>query len=221
MLKNTKNTYYLVMITNFLCITFLSFVALANKNTNIYTYKSSAGVTSFSDIAPINKESQLYKIDCYACQVDSLINWRTAKLYLTDFSHNINYAAQVNKVDPAFIRAIIHAESHFNPRATSKQGAQGLMQLMPETAKELGVTKPLNAKQNIYGGVKHLARLLKKYRGDNKLTAAAYNAGEGAVKNYKGIPPFAETQVYVQRVDILHRRYKRIELKSNALSSKL
>lgn len=180
-----------------------------NNDINVYTYKSAEGVTSFSDIEPIGIEFHRYRIDCFACQVDSLIDWRTAKLYLTHFSKNINHAAFVNNIDPAFVRAIIHAESHFDPKAISKQGAQGLMQLMPETAKGLGVKQPLNAKQNIYGGVKHLARLLKKYRGDNKLAAAAYNAGEGAVKKYAGIPPFAETQVYVQRVDILYKRYKK------------
>ena len=138
-----------------------------------------------------------------------MINWRTAKLYLSNYSQNINKAASINKIDPAFVRAIIHAESHFDPLAISKQGAKGLMQLMPETAQDLGVKQPLNAKQNIYGGVRHLARLLKKYRADNKLAAAAYNAGEGAVKKYAGIPPFAETQVYVQRVDLLYSRYKK------------
>ncbi|WP_281268610.1 lytic transglycosylase domain-containing protein [Candidatus Colwellia aromaticivorans] len=117
-------------------------------------------------------------------------------------------AAMLYKVNPAFIRAIIHAESHFNAKAVSKQGAQGLMQLMPTTAQALGVKKPFIAKQNIYGGVKHLAHLLKVYQGNNRLASAAYNAGEGAVKKYSGIPPFAETKVYVERVDILYRRYQ-------------
>ena len=112
-------------------------------------------------------------------------------------------------IDPAFVRAVIHAESHFNPQAVSKQGAQGLMQLMPATAKELGVRNSLSAHQNIKGGVKHLARLLRKYKGDNKLASAAYNAGEGAVKRHGGIPPYKETQVYVERVGILHQRYGR------------
>ena len=201
-------------------LTFANVIKLAkanefiNKEVNVYTYKSAAGVTSFSDIEPLELEFHRYKIDCYACQLDSLINWRTAKLYLTHFSKNINHAARINKIDPAFVRAIIHAESHFDSKAVSKQGAQGLMQLMPETAKYLGVQQPLNAEQNIYGGVKHLAHLLKKYRGDNKLAAAAYNAGEGAIKKYAGIPPFAETQAYVQRVSILHKRYKRYKRKS-------
>jgi len=211
--KNTL-TYFLV----FACLIFANLFVLVkaddyvSKEIRVYTYKSAAGITSFSDIEPMNLEFHRYKIDCYACQLDSLINWRTAKLYLTNFSQNINHAALVNEIDADFVRAIIHAESHFNPKAISKQGAQGLMQLMPATAKDLGVKQPLNPKQNIYGGVKHLARLLKKYRGDNKLAAAAYNAGEGAVKKYAGIPPFAETQVYVQRVDILHKRYKKKSL---------
>jgi soluble lytic murein transglycosylase-like protein len=155
------------------------------KKLSIYTYKSAAGITAFSDIEPMNIDFHHYKVDCYACQLDSLINWRTARLYLTDFTKNIEQASLVNKVDTAFVRAIIHAESHFDPKAISKQGAQGLMQLMPETAEELGVKHPLNAQQNIEGGVKHLARLLKKYRGDKQLTAAAYNAGEGAIKKIR------------------------------------
>ena len=213
-----KNTTLCLVVTA--CLVFTNLITLVKadeytgKEIKVYTYKSVAGITSFSDIEPIDLEFHRYKVDCYACQLDSLINWRTAKLYLTHFNQNINNAAFINKIDPAFVRAIIHAESHFNPNAISKQGAQGLMQLMPATAKDLGVKKPLNAKQNIDGGVKHLARLLKKYRGDNKLAAAAYNAGEGAVKKYAGIPPFAETQVYVQRVDILHRRYKKQRLVS-------
>lgn len=90
----------------------------------------------------------------------------------------------------------------------SKQGAQGLIQLMPTTAQALGVKNPFIAKQNIYGGVKHLAHLLKVYQGNNRLAAATYNTGKGAVKKYSGIPPFAETKVYVERVDILFQRYQ-------------
>lgn len=182
----------------------------ADKNpTNIYTYKSSSGVTSFSDIEPLDVDFSRYRFDCYACKVDSLIDWRQAKLYLQPYKNDINQAALKHGIDPAFVRAVIHAESHFNPRAVSKQGAQGLMQLMPATARELGVKNSLSAQQNINGGVKHLARLLRKYNGDNNLAAAAYNAGEGAVKRHGGIPPYKETQVYVERVGILHQRYGR------------
>jgi len=185
------------------------------KLANIYTYKSSSGVTSFSDIEPLDVDFTRYRFDCYACKVDSLIDWRQAKLYLHPYRDDINQAALKYGVDPAFVRAVIHAESHFNPQAVSKQGAQGLMQLMPATARELGVKNSLSAEQNIKGGVKHLARLLKKYKGDNELASAAYNAGEGAVKRHGGIPPYKETQVYVERVGILHQRYGRFAHLSN------
>lgn len=164
---------------------------------------------SFSDIQPLDSDYQHINIGCYACQLDSIINWHNAALYLTQYQRTINSAAILYQVDPAFIRAIIHAESHFNVKAVSKQGAQGLMQLMPTTAKALGVKNSFIAKQNIYGGVKHLAHLLKIYQGNNRLAAAAYNAGEGAVKRYSGIPPFAETKVYVERVEILFQRYQK------------
>ncbi|WP_019030166.1 lytic transglycosylase domain-containing protein [Colwellia piezophila] len=192
-----------------LALTFVSgdSIAADKKLENIYTYKSSLGVTSFSDIEPIDVDYKRYRFDCYACAVDSLIDWRQAKLYLQPYRNDINQAALKYGVDPAFVRAVIHAESHFNAQAVSKQGAQGLMQLMPATARELGVKNSLSAQQNIKGGVKHLARLLRKYKGDNRLASAAYNAGEGAVKRYGGIPPYKETQVYVERVGILHQRY--------------
>jgi soluble lytic murein transglycosylase-like protein len=189
--------------------------ASEKKSASIYTYKSTSGVTSFSDIEPLDADYRRYRIDCFACEVDSLIDWRKAKLYLQPYRHDINQASLVYDIDPAFVRAVIHAESHFNPQAISKTGAQGLMQLMPATARELGVKNSLSAKQNIKGGVKHLARLLKKYKGDNALASAAYNAGEGAVKRHGGIPPYKETQVYVERVGILHKRYGRFSHVNN------
>jgi soluble lytic murein transglycosylase-like protein len=183
--------------------------ASEKKLANIYTYKSTSGVTSFSDIEPLDVDFSRYRFDCYACEVDSLIDWRKAKLYLQPYKNDINKAALSYGIDPAFVRAVIHAESHFDAQAISKTGAQGLMQLMPATARELGVKNALSAEQNIKGGVKHLARLLNKYDGDNELASAAYNAGEGAVKRHGGIPPYKETQVYVERVGILYKRYGR------------
>ena len=179
-----------------------------SQETRVYKYKSADGVVSFSDIEPINTDYERIRIGCFACQVDSHIDWHKAKLYIDEYRHAIEKAAYRYNVEPAFIRAVIHAESHFNVNARSKKGAQGLMQLMPDTAKSLGVNNAFIAQQNINGGVKHLSTLLKKYQGNKRLVTAAYNAGEGAVKKYAGIPPFAETQVYVERVEILHRRYK-------------
>ena len=183
--------------------------AKTKQVTDIYTYKSSNGVPSFSDIAPIGISYSRQRFECYACKVDSLINWRKTKLYLNAYKSDINQSSKKYDVDPALVRAIIHAESHFDPQAISKAGAQGLMQLMPATAKELGVNNALIAQQNIQGGVKHLAKLISKYQGNNKLVAAAYNAGEQAVKRFDGVPPYKETQVYVERVAILHHRYGR------------
>jgi len=103
-------------------------------------------------------------------------------------------------VDSALVHAVIRAESAFNPWAVSRKGAQGLMQLMPRTASALGVKDSFNPRDNIEGGVRHLRYLLDRYPGNVSLAVAAYNAGEGAVDYYGGIPPFPETQQYVQRI---------------------
>ena len=198
---------FIYLFTFILITHHVTALGFTKNNETIYTYTSKNGVTSFSDIQPIDRLYNKYRFDCFACKVDSLVDWHTAKLYLTSYKKNINHAAKVNNIAPALIRAVIHAESHFNAKAVSKKGAQGLMQLMPKTAQSLGVKNSLDPEQNIYGGVRYLARLLKKYKGNHKIAAAAYNAGEGAVKKYAGIPPFPETEVYVKRVDILFKRY--------------
>ncbi len=103
-------------------------------------------------------------------------------------------------MNPALVEAVIRIESAFNPWAVSRKGAQGLMQLMPRTASALGVRDSFNPRQNIEGGVRHLRYLLDRYPGNVPLALAAYNAGEGAVDSYGGIPPYTETQQYVQKV---------------------
>ena len=120
----------------------------------------------------------------------------------------IKAAARDYGVDEAIVRAIIHAESSFNPMALSHAGAQGLMQLMPATARRFGVTNSYDAGQNIRGGVQYLAWLLKRFNGNLTLAAAGYNAGEGAVDRHGGVPPYQETQRYVARVGQLADRYR-------------
>jgi len=119
---------------------------------------------------------------------------------LPPFHEHIMQAAQNYKIDPALIRAIIQAESSYNPRAVSKRGAQGLMQLMPGTAKSLGIEDSFNPALNIDGGVRYFRQLLDRFGGDEALALAAYNAGSRYVRKYKGVPPFRATKIYIKKV---------------------
>lgn len=110
-------------------------------------------------------------------------------------------------VDIALVKAVVHAESSFNPAAVSHKGATGLMQLMPATAQRYGVNNLTDPDQNVDGGVRYLRDLLKMFRHDTRLAVAAYNAGENAVIQFQGIPPYDETQNYVRRVLELHEKY--------------
>lgn len=148
-----------------------------------------------------------YIATCAACNLHSTIDWTRVRLNLTSYADAVRLASAESGVDEAFLRAIIHAESAFNPHALSLKGAQGLMQLMPATASDMGVLDAFDAGQNIRGGARYLAQLLRTFGGNEQLAAAAYNAGPGAVQRYNGVPPYAETQVYVKRVDELRRRY--------------
>ncbi|RCK79362.1 MAG: Membrane-bound lytic murein transglycosylase D precursor [Candidatus Ozemobacter sibiricus] len=108
--------------------------------------------------------------------------------------------AQANGVDPQLVQRVIEAESGYDPRSVSKKGALGLMQLMPETARELGVTDPFDPEQNIAGGTKYLAMMLDRFQGDLHRALAAYNAGPTVVQNHGGIPPFPETKRFIAKV---------------------
>jgi Transglycosylase SLT domain len=121
-----------------------------------------------------------------------------------DIDAAINDAAARHNVDPSLVRSVVKVESNFNPNAVSRRGAMGLMQLMPSTARSLKVSNPFDPAQNVDAGVRHLRTLLDNYKGDVRLTLAAYNAGSGAVARSAGVPHFRETQNYVRRITDLY-----------------
>ena len=173
----------------------------------VYRYQDQYGVMSYSGDRPANAPFSVIRFHCFACDTSSTVNWNTTPLFASRYNEQIVTAAKEFNVDPALVRAVIHAESAFNPRALSPKGAQGLMQLMPATANDLGVVNAMIAEDNIRGGAHYLAQMLARFQGDITLATAAYNAGPGAVSRHNGIPPYAETRAYVKRVGILYRRY--------------
>jgi hypothetical protein len=131
-----------------------------------------------------------------------LVDRRVAPGPYDDAIHGV--AGRVG-VDPKLVKSVMLVESNFNPRAISRKGARGLMQLMPETARRFGVADRFNALENLRGGVEYLSALLKLFSGDVVLALAAYNAGEGAVAKHAGVPPYAETREYIRRTLVAYR----------------
>ena len=176
----------------------------------IYKYTDENGMVNYTNIKPSNQPNvKTFSFPCYAsdpkCQ---MMDWERIPLNRQAFDQEIQAAALVFTVDESLIRAIIHAESAYQPEALSPKGAQGLMQLMPATQKDLQIENVFDPVSNIEGGTRYLSDLMKEFNQNIDLAAAAYNAGPGAVRKYGGIPPYKETREYVRRVRILYRRYR-------------
>ena len=173
----------------------------------IFKFRNSDGVLSFSDRRPRGTTRyELLKFDCYACQQNNRTNFSITPLELFKYRTETKQAAKQSNLSEALIRAVIHAESNFKATALSSKGAQGLMQLMPTTAQELGVN-PTKTSENISGGSQYLAQQLARFNNNERLALAAYNAGPAAVERHKGVPPYPETQRYIERVLTLKSRY--------------
>jgi len=178
----------------------------------VYKFTDKDGIVHYTNVRPANQKVKTFSFPCYASDPScNQWDWEKIPLNRGAFNEEIEAAAEVFAVDDALIRAIIHAESAYQPGAISPKGAQGLMQLMPATQQELQVIDVFDPLSNIEGGTLYLSRLLAQFDQNVELAAAAYNAGPGAVLQYDGVPPYKETKEYVRRVKILYRRYRSTE----------
>jgi soluble lytic murein transglycosylase len=176
----------------------------------VYKFVDARGVVHFSN-APSDSRYKLIslrpKVTGYSRQARKAHKTRLIVPKNHGYDSLIIREARANRMDPALIKAVIAAESNFSPRVTSRAGAQGLMQLMPKTAAELGVKDSFHEAQNVSGGTRYLREMLDRY-GDLSQALAAYNAGPKAVDRYRGIPPYPETKAYVKRVLAYYRGYR-------------
>jgi soluble lytic murein transglycosylase len=171
----------------------------------IYTFVDDRGVIHFTNLPPDPRYQRVTLTRPDALVVEPLRRGgRVPRSAAWDGL--IAAAARRHRLQPALVKAVVAAESGFDPRAVSRKGARGLMQLMPQTAAELGVADPLRPEENLRGGTRYLRAMLDRY-GETPLALAAYNAGPAAVDRYGRIPPYAETQDYVQRVLTYYRHY--------------
>ncbi|WP_198308320.1 lytic transglycosylase domain-containing protein [Acinetobacter sp. ACIN00229] len=191
----------------------------------MYIYQDKNGSTLLTNRKSYDQSLKKVKVTYYPdSNIHSYTNWGTSEASVLPsynknknaFDHIIKQAALQHGVSEGLIKAVMHTESGFNVNARSPVGAQGLMQLMPATARRFNVTNAFDAQQNIFAGAKYLSWLLKRFGGNTQMALAAYNAGEGNVDKYGGIPPFRETQDYVRRVT---SRYQNLYSSGSGFSS--
>lgn len=186
------------LILSFVFGATILFISMNLASADIYRYQDEQGVWHFTNI----KSDTRYKL--FIRTPD-----RDPTEYIKEYEGLIQQASEKFGVDPFLIKAVIKAESDFDHQAVSRKGAQGLMQLMPETADGMEVGDPFNPSQNIFGGTRYLSLLLERYKNDKIMALAAYNAGPERVEEYQGIPPFTETKNFIERVLNYYEAYRK------------
>lgn len=164
---------------------------------DIYKYKDKNGKWHFTNV----KSDIRYKFYMEEAR-------ENPDAFIKKYDSIINQASKKFSLEPSFVKAVIKAESGFDHKAVSKKGAQGLMQLMPDTASEMAVDDPYNPQQNIFGGSRYLSKLMERYNNKLDHVLAAYNAGPERVDKYKGVPPFKETKTFIKRVMSYYKEFK-------------
>lgn len=183
---------------------------IGNAQATLFIYQLPGGTRIITDHALDGKEYKLVRKSASVRGMGEMVSERrvqSAVLDPTTYDRLIRRTAAAHHVDVALVKAVMHAESGFNPNAVSPKGASGLMQLMPATAERYGVEDIFDPVQNVQGGVRYLKDLMVMFKDNHRLVVAAYNAGENAVLRYKGIPPYDETRDYVHKVMRFKKQY--------------
>lgn len=163
---------------------------------DIYRYVDKNGVSHFTNI----KSDGRYTLFIRGVR-------KSSSEYIRDFEEIIGQASMQFRIEPSLLKAVIKAESDFDHRAVSPKGAQGLMQLMPQTADHMEVNDPFDPEENIFGGTRYLSILMKRFKNNKELALAAYNAGPEKVESCNGVPPITETKAFVKRVLYYYKMY--------------
>jgi len=181
---------------------------------DIFVYQIPGGARIVTDHPLSNRDYRLVRQSRDSRGAGALVSGRSIQYAVTDpdsYDRLIRRTATQNQMDPALIKAVMHVESGFNPHAVSDKGAQGLMQVMPESGQRYGAEDLFDPIQNVRAGVLYLKDLQHLFKNNLKLVLAAYNAGENAVIRYRGIPPYDETRDYVRKVMKMHREYTAVQ----------
>jgi soluble lytic murein transglycosylase-like protein len=196
-------------------LSMLFLVEVAASQASMYVCRDKSGAMNFTN-APVVTNCQVFAMESTG-RIKAMVGEAAISIDSAGYDQDIRRIGRRYQIDPPLIKAIIHTESDFDHRAVSKRGAQGLMQLMPETARDLRVGNPFNPRENIDGGTRYLRWLLDSFNGDLILSLAAYNAGPGLVTRTGGVPRIAETRQYVNKVLKRYKAYKNEHSKTDFL----